>query len=347
MSIHNAAESTFIPPVGSAAGAAPRPEPRATGIARPTGSATSVAANDPKALRTPTAPPPPAVDIPGGTLDVFARTLWGEARGEGLVGMEAVACVIRNRAAHPGWWGKDIRGVCLAPQQFSCWNAGDPNLPKLKAVTAADGQFSVALQAANAAASGTLADITDGADSYFALHTPMPKWATSDKFIKNIGNHAFYRVQIPPPKLVSSTVRLNDRVRQACEASFPAHQDDCGAFARDVARQLNVSLVGVANDIVETIRGGGDWHPLSDGIAAARSAGNGKLVIAGLPGSEQVHPSEHGHVVVVVSGDPDRGYPQAYWGRLGGGGQKDKTINYAWQPVDRDHVSYAEHDVRN
>ena len=35
------------------------------------------------------------------TNDVLARTLWAEARGEGQAGMEAVACVILNRAAHP------------------------------------------------------------------------------------------------------------------------------------------------------------------------------------------------------------------------------------------------------
>ena len=29
--------------------------------------------------------------------DVLARTLWGEARGEGLAGMVAVAWTIRNR----------------------------------------------------------------------------------------------------------------------------------------------------------------------------------------------------------------------------------------------------------
>src|ERR1700693_1601342 len=40
----------------------------------------------------------------------------------------------------------------------------------------------------------------------------------------------------------------------------------------------------------------------------------------------------HGHVVVVVAGQPlaHGKYPFAYWGRLGGGGAKDKTVNWAW-----------------
>lgn len=46
-------------------------------------------------------------------IDVLARTLWGEARGEGSTGMEAVASVILNRvevAKRRGhyWWGNKI-----------------------------------------------------------------------------------------------------------------------------------------------------------------------------------------------------------------------------------------------
>jgi hypothetical protein len=65
-------------------------------------------------------------------------------------------------------------------------------------------------------------------------------------------------------------------------------------------------------------------------------------VIAGLKGGDQEIPSVHGHVVVVVSGLLANGkYPSAYWGRLGGIGDKNKTINWAWRAGDRDHVIYA------
>ena len=62
--------------------------------------------------------------------EVLARTLYGEARGEGLPGIEAVACVILNRVAFAKargryWWGNTVSQVCLKPGQFSCWNAGD------------------------------------------------------------------------------------------------------------------------------------------------------------------------------------------------------------------------------
>jgi hypothetical protein len=47
-----------------------------------------------------------------------AVTIWRARSEEGKL---AVAGVIANRAANPGWWGPDIRWVCLAPAQFSCW----------------------------------------------------------------------------------------------------------------------------------------------------------------------------------------------------------------------------------
>jgi len=67
-------------------------------------------------------------------VDTLARTLWGEARGTGLLDMLGVAAVIRERVLRPGWWSRpndDWWSVCRNPYQFSCWNQGDPNLPKL------------------------------------------------------------------------------------------------------------------------------------------------------------------------------------------------------------------------
>jgi hypothetical protein len=137
-----------------------------------------------------------------------------------------------------------------------------------------------------------------------------------------------------------------DRVKAACEACFDAHENDCSGFARAVAAQLGVPLAGLANAIVDTIEGGAGWAQLEDGVAAANAAEAGKFVVGGLRGSDEATPSEHGHVVVVV-GRPlaHDAYPSAYWGRLGGGGKKDMTINWAWNADDRDNVSYAAHDV--
>lgn len=139
---------------------------------------------------------------------------------------------------------------------------------------------------------------------------------------------------------------MPDRVRDACEACFAAHEADCSGFARAVAAQLGVPLHGLANAIVDVIESDGGWEPLADGVAAAEAAENGKFVIGGLRGSDQANPSAHGHVVVVVGGPlAHAAYPSAFWGRLGGGGRKAATVNFAWNRADRDNVSYAAHDI--
>jgi hypothetical protein len=139
---------------------------------------------------------------------------------------------------------------------------------------------------------------------------------------------------------------MPDRVREACKACFAAHKNDCSGFAKAVAARLGVPLSGLANDIVDRIMAGGRWTPLEDGVAAAESAEAGKFVIGGLKGSEQSHPSAHGHVVVVVGRPLAReAYPSAYWGRLGGVGKEDTTINFAWNTADCDNVFYARHDI--
>jgi hypothetical protein len=126
-----------------------------------------------------------------------------------------------------------------------------------------------------------------------------------------------------------------------CEREWPAAQDDCNKFVKAVADALSITVTGNADSIVDQI-GGAGWTKLADGKAAAQEAALGSLVIGGLKGSDQEIPSAHGHVVVVVKGPLDRGkYPTAYWGRLGGGGAKNKTINWSWRSGDRDRVIYG------
>ncbi|MBX3454830.1 cell wall hydrolase [Ferrovibrio sp.] len=124
-------------------------------------------------------------------IDVLARTLWGEARGEGEAGMAAVAAVIVNRARRPGWWGRDIVEVCLRPWQFSCWNAGDPNRDKLLRVGAIDNSFAAALRIARLALAGALPDPTHGATHYHAADI-LPGWARGHEPCARIGRHVFY-----------------------------------------------------------------------------------------------------------------------------------------------------------
>ena len=130
-------------------------------------------------------------------VDVLAKTIYGEARGEGQRGMHAVANVIMNRVAVSEalggfWWGVGVIGVCKAKWQFSCWNKSDPNLKQLNGEAIYKKlAFTVAENIAEEALEGNLEDITDGATSY---HTSAvnPWWAEKMTFIKEIGNHLFY-----------------------------------------------------------------------------------------------------------------------------------------------------------
>lgn len=131
-------------------------------------------------------------------IDTLARTLWGEARGEGTAGMQAVAAVVMNRvriAREMGrhWWGNSIIQICQKPFQFSCWNKNDINYRRLLAVDDDDKYFGAALHVARIAVEGRLDDPTGGATHYHAAGM-MPHWAETEKPVAVIGGHIFYRV---------------------------------------------------------------------------------------------------------------------------------------------------------
>lgn len=131
------------------------------------------------------------------------------------------------------------------------------------------------------------------------------------------------------------------KIIDVCEDEWPANKSDCSGFVRDAAGALGVTLEGNANDIVDQINSGA-WDQIPDGKAAKDAADKGKLVIAGLRGDAQQQPAKHGHVVVVVSGPLSKEkYPTAYWGTLGGTGERAKTLNWAWRAGDRDRIRYG------
>lgn len=130
--------------------------------------------------------------------DILARTLWGEARGEGLVGQIAVAWTIRNRVNDgkpASWWGEGYAGVCLKPRQFSCWNKNDPNYAYLSgARLIPPGQLAQARRAADLVMSGAQADITAGATHYYSTTLPgPPAWAVGATRTLTLGQHLFFK----------------------------------------------------------------------------------------------------------------------------------------------------------
>ncbi len=125
-------------------------------------------------------------------IEVVARTVWGEARGEGPAGWTAVAWVIKNRAARPGWWGHDLRTVCLCPRQFSCWNPDDPNAAKALAVADDDPALTAIRATVEAVLSGAATDPT-GRATHYHTRALEPAWASAMTPTAAIGAHEFYR----------------------------------------------------------------------------------------------------------------------------------------------------------
>lgn len=123
--------------------------------------------------------------------EIAVRTLWGEARGEPPEGQFAVAHVLRNRVKD-GRWGHTAGLVCLAPMQFSCWNASDPNRAKMLGLDDADSVLASCRAAWLQSASDS--DPTQGACFYYADSLKYdPSWAATMTETIHIGHHHFLK----------------------------------------------------------------------------------------------------------------------------------------------------------
>ncbi len=132
-------------------------------------------------------------------LDIFARTLYGEARGEyttsGVGAFIAVGNVIMNRFKRKRY-GDTIADVCLKPRQFSCWNQGDPNRIliqdiNLNGVTL----FKCCLKVAQMLMDKRWPDLTRNSDHYHAK-SMRPYWSRNSKVRLELGNHIFYKLDV-------------------------------------------------------------------------------------------------------------------------------------------------------
>jgi N-acetylmuramoyl-L-alanine amidase len=118
----------------------------------------------------------------GGASDVqlMARAINGEARGEGYQGQVAVGAVILNRVDDPRF-PNSISAVIYQPGAFTAVADGQINHPL------ADG--STAVKAAQDAINGW--DPTNGCVFYFNPATATNKWIWSKQLVIKIGKHNF------------------------------------------------------------------------------------------------------------------------------------------------------------
>ena len=127
---------------------------------------------------------------------IVAATIWGEARGEGIEGMKAVANVIRNRANSLNKTPKD---VVLQKKQFSIWNdtTTDNFLNKINKSTLKNPKDGSAWENAQNIVKNYVktkgSDNTKGAQFYHTISI-KPSWDYSKlKYTTTIGNHKFYK----------------------------------------------------------------------------------------------------------------------------------------------------------
>ncbi|MBM3467884.1 MAG: cell wall hydrolase [Alphaproteobacteria bacterium] len=137
------------------------------------------------------------------TVQILARTIYGEARGEyfhsegGLASLIAVGNVVMNRYKIQNWFGKSIKEICHKPAQFSCWNEGDPNRHILLQKYIEDPIFQICQEVALKVIEQQWPDLTKGSDHYHAAKLKVyPPWARGRTPKVRIANHLFYQLGI-------------------------------------------------------------------------------------------------------------------------------------------------------
>ena len=113
-----------------------------------------------------------------GNVDLLARVISAEARGEPYSGQVDVGAVILNRVGHPSV-PNTIAGVVYQPGAFTCMVDGQFNQPLAES----------SVRAAREAMAG--ADPSGGAIYYFNPDTATSAWIWSRPLITVIGKHRF------------------------------------------------------------------------------------------------------------------------------------------------------------
>jgi len=113
-----------------------------------------------------------------GDVDLLARLISAEARGEPYTGQVAVGAVVLNRVKHTSF-PNSVAGVIYQPWAFTCIQDGQFNQPVSES----------AYRAARDALNGW--DPSGGAIYYFNPNTATSAWIWSRPVIVTIGNHIF------------------------------------------------------------------------------------------------------------------------------------------------------------
>lgn len=111
-------------------------------------------------------------------VNLLAKVISAEARGEPYKGQVAVGAVILNRVKHPSF-PNTLSGVVYQPWAFTCMHDGQINQP------VADSAYKAARDALNGY------DPSGGAIYYFNPATATSSWIWSRQHLLTIGKHRF------------------------------------------------------------------------------------------------------------------------------------------------------------
>ena len=122
--------------------------------------------------------------------EIFAKTIYAEARGEPVDGQKEVGRVIRERAAQNKsyWGGNTIEGVCKQPGQFECWNGVNDIVINEPDVYDSIREWSDSMYDQPLRSDANCPDHYNNPDK-----EGYPDWTKNCKQMHKIGNHQFYR----------------------------------------------------------------------------------------------------------------------------------------------------------
>lgn len=117
---------------------------------------------------------------------ILAKALVWEARGEPLVGKEAIGYLILNRANNPKRWPDNIYDVIKQKNQFSFWK----DMYKQSPPTKKDWEvgYTVAFNVIN-----NIVENPIGLANHYHSIGVNPRWANKLEFVTQIGRHKFYK----------------------------------------------------------------------------------------------------------------------------------------------------------
>lgn len=193
-------------------------------------------------------------------INVVARTLYMEARGEGTQGMRMVMTVIWNRA---GGDPSKFAGVCLAPSQFSCWNDisnKSPSSYKIefpKGATVKGGDqtaWGICSDIAQSAFDGTFTPENNTWNSYYNPDKANPSWGSEMVGTKMVGRH-----KVGELKWITNSVARNKRAgkntaSKPSNSTYKVKPGDTlwGIAGKDMAQVKKLKeLNGLKSDVIK------------------------------------------------------------------------------------------------